>query len=423
MFKKEIYGIAVGSNLGNRLGYIRKGIELLKNFGIEIIEVSKIYETKALLLPDSPADWDINYLNLALKIRTDVLPETLLGYLKVVEAQVGRKPHLRWSPRELDLDILVWNHGEIDLPHLKIPHLELTNRLFALQPLSEIWPNNFLIQQVSIQDWLLRLQAKETLKITPFAVDRPTLLGIINLSPESFSVFYDIETAIKKVETFYQQGCEYVDVGGVSTAPGRKLVDEQVEWERLSPFLTKYPPKSARLSVDTFNLSIMKKLAAYPAVKMINDQSGELTQEKLSLFKQTDWKVVVMDNLGLPAENKCFDGIDIIEKVYDHLVENLNIWVRAGLSTERFIFDPGIGFGKTVAQNLLLLENLQLFKDLGVKVLVGHSRKSFLTKWQGNTQMNADHLTAALSYHLKQVADYLRIHEPLINLKWLARDI
>lgn len=416
--KKEIYGIAVGSNLGDRLGYIRKAIKLFSNYGLEIIEISRIYETEALLLPNSPDSWNIPYYNLVLKIRTDVLPEVLLRYLKAIEAQVGRKLSERWSPRELDLDILVWNHGEINLPNLKVPHLELTNRLFALQPLLEVWPGDFLINNATLVSWVERLQVTETLKLTPFRVDRPALVGIINLSAESFSDHDTVETGIKKVHEHFEQGCEYIDVGGISTAPDRTLMDENTEWDRLKPFLEKFPDNSAYLSVDTFRLSIMRKLLDYP-VKIVNDQSGDLDEAKLALFRNTDWQVVVMDNLGLPAQDKYFKGFDILEEVYRRLCFKLEAWTSAGLSLERFIFDPGIGFGKNLKQNLLLLDNLHIFRNLGVKILVGHSRKSYLTKWHGNSACNLDDLTGAVSYHLKNEVDYLRIHQPIVNRKWL----
>lgn len=126
--------IGLGSNRGDRLENLRKAVSLLPAKGVSVIKKSSVYETEAVGPPQP------DFLNAVIEVDTDHEPEELYRALKEIEAEVGRKPSERWGPREIDLDLLLYEDRVVDLPHLKIPHPEITNRAFVLVPLFEIAP-------------------------------------------------------------------------------------------------------------------------------------------------------------------------------------------------------------------------------------------------------------------------------------------
>ena len=130
--------IGFGSNLGNRRENIEKAIELLKKEeGVEVRKISSLYETDPVGGPPQG-----KFLNGVAEVKTSLTPRELLECLKKIEKDVGRKPgKVRWGPREIDLDILLYGDGSIDEPDLKIPHPEMHGRDFVLKPLSEIAPD------------------------------------------------------------------------------------------------------------------------------------------------------------------------------------------------------------------------------------------------------------------------------------------
>jgi 2-amino-4-hydroxy-6-hydroxymethyldihydropteridine diphosphokinase len=134
--------LGLGSNLGDRNLFIQRAIECLatENILSEII-VSRIYETPALLPDNAQPSWNQPYLNLAIKGYTSCEPFELLTKIKEIEAKLGRRHSPRWSPREIDIDILVYGNLDMHSPPLTIPHPGLLLRDFALLPLAEIWPN------------------------------------------------------------------------------------------------------------------------------------------------------------------------------------------------------------------------------------------------------------------------------------------
>ncbi len=131
----EVY-IGIGSNLGDREDYIRKSIGLMNDFGIAVIRLSSIIETEPYGYTDQPP-----FLNCVAHVETFYSPLHLLNALQLIEKTLGRKRSIRWGPRTIDLDILLYNSVVIDTPRLKIPHPDMVNRYFVLKPLSEIAPD------------------------------------------------------------------------------------------------------------------------------------------------------------------------------------------------------------------------------------------------------------------------------------------
>lgn len=132
--------LALGSNLGEREATLAQARMVLEMFDIEIVRASRILETPALMPVGAPADWDIPYLNQVLMVRTHLLPLELLAAIKHIESDLGRKPAARWAPREIDIDILVYDEVLMVSDLLTLPHRQLDQRRFVLEPLAEIAP-------------------------------------------------------------------------------------------------------------------------------------------------------------------------------------------------------------------------------------------------------------------------------------------
>ena len=144
--------IGIGSNLGNREENCKGAIKLLEANGIKVTKLSSMIETEPWGVEDQP-----KFINMAVEIETDLEPEALLACLKKIESEIGRSPAERWGPREIDLDILIYDDLAISMPELDIPHPHLAEREFVLRPLSEIAPEKILpVLKKSIKDLLLQ---------------------------------------------------------------------------------------------------------------------------------------------------------------------------------------------------------------------------------------------------------------------------
>lgn len=136
-----IYVIGIGTNLGNKIANIKTAISIISK-NLDIIRISSIYKSDALLKPEHPKEWNKSFLNLALLVKFDAAPEQLLELLKLIEFKMGREKNSpSWSPRIIDLDILIAENLTINTPNLQIPHRDFFNRDFSLIPAEEIAPN------------------------------------------------------------------------------------------------------------------------------------------------------------------------------------------------------------------------------------------------------------------------------------------
>jgi len=128
--------LGLGSNLGDRQANLEKAVEWLQTGGVEIVRTSACYETEPVGGPSGQG----KYLNAIIEVRSSLEPADLLGLCKQIEQQLGRQPTVRWGPRPVDIDILLWGDRVIDEPDLNVPHPEMANRAFVLVPLDEIAP-------------------------------------------------------------------------------------------------------------------------------------------------------------------------------------------------------------------------------------------------------------------------------------------
>jgi len=133
--------LGLGSNLGDRLSYLKQAISLLeKKQIVKDIVSSSIYSCKAMLMESSPAEWDIDFLNMAIYGKTSLSHKELLEKIKTIEHNIGRNNNAKWAPREIDIDILAYGTEAIIEANLTIPHQYLLQRSWALIPFAEVWP-------------------------------------------------------------------------------------------------------------------------------------------------------------------------------------------------------------------------------------------------------------------------------------------
>jgi dihydropteroate synthase len=213
------------------------------------------------------------------------------------------------------------------------------------------------------------------------AMDATRIMGIVNVTPDSFSDggrLSDDTAAVAHGKTLADQGADFLDVGGESTRPGSETVTVDEELRRIGPVIAGLA-NAAVVSVDTRNAAVMSA-ALEQGAAIINDVSAlGHDAESAGVVAKAKCPVILMHAQGAPKTmqlNPRYD--DVLLDVYDGLYARVVAAEVAGIARERICIDPGIGFGKTFAQNLQLMAGLSLFHGLGLPLLVGLSRKGFI---------------------------------------------
>ena len=244
------------------------------------------------------------------------------------------------------------------------------------------------------------------------------LVGILNLTPDSFSdggVFMDAGTALAHIEQLIADGADVVDIGAESTRPGATPLLPSEEWMRLAPVLAeleRFSAQAVQFSIDTRHVPTARKAIA-SGMHWVNDVSGLADDAMLEVIAKSNAQVVCMHSLGVPADKNITlaHDADVLEELFSWAEERIRRLLSAGVEAERIIFDPGIGFGKTAQQSMQILRDIRAFHTLGVKLLVGHSRKSFLGLPKDASNAQRDAATLAVSkYLISQEVHYLRVH-------------
>ena len=423
--------LGLGSNQGNRIAHLRQAVSMLSDHPqINILNKSSVFQTPALMQPDAPKSWDIDFYNCCIEVETSITPLSLLTIIKNIEKKIGRKLNApRWSPRVIDIDIIDYNNQCIQLEALRVPHVGLLERNFVLIPLLEISPywQHPLYPDINLHQ---KLKAFDVLPFAPFQLDQPKIIGILNLSTNSFSGD-GLKQLTEIKDKFFQlvdQGAEVIDIGAASSKPGAPSLSVEAEWEILFPVVEAlgswlnssdllFKPK---ISIDTYQSAIVKKLLDYP-VDFINDIYGINTKEICQLLKNRNLKYILMHHCG-PAGDKYLPikkpAIKQLLKFFIDKKENL---LAYGLCAKQIIFDIGIGFGKYPFQVQNILENLEDLSILGVGILVGHSRKASISlSIQTLSPEDRDFETAVISHKIKRSAQYLRVHNVVLTRRALC---
>ncbi len=217
--------------------------------------------------------------------------------------------------------------------------------------------------------------------------EKTAIMGILNVTPDSFSdggEFFHVEKAVEKAAQMLEEGANIIDIGGESTRPGAKPVSEEEELKRVIPVIKQIRKELGDnffISIDTYK-SKVAKAALEEGADIVNDISGlSFDEHMIDVIKEFDCPVIVNHIKGTPQnmqKNVYYD--DVVREIIEFLNKQISIALEKGIRKDRFIIDPGIGFGKNVEHNIEIIKRLKEFKILGFPILVGISRKSFIGK-------------------------------------------
>lgn len=246
----------------------------------------------------------------------------------------------------------------------------------------------------------------------------PLLMGILNTTPDSFSdggQFHAIDQAVARALQMEADGADIIDIGGESTRPGADPVTLDEELRRTIPVIRELSLKlKVPMSIDTTKAEVARQ-ALDAGAEIVNDISG-LTFDRamMDVCRESDAGICLMHIQGTPQtmqQNPHYD--DVVSEVSEFLQQQVDRCLMAGICAERMCVDPGIGFGKTADHNLQLLKAIpRLQQELQRPVLIGHSRKRFLSKILGRSVEERESGTIGVSIALAELGvDVLRIHD------------
>jgi dihydropteroate synthase len=242
-------------------------------------------------------------------------------------------------------------------------------------------------------------------------------MGIINITPDSFSdpgKYSDKENAVTRGLELVEQGADILDIGGESTRPGSESVSQAEELKRIIPVITELRKRTkALISVDTTKAKVAEEALAAGA-DIINDISAFRFDDRMPLLaSETGVPVILMHMKGVPKtmqSNPFYE--DLYQEIRCFLEERIATATAYGIKREKIIIDPGIGFGKNLAHNLSIINNLGFLEDLDRPILVGISRKSFIGKILNlPPQERAEGTIASAVLSVLKGAHILRVHE------------
>jgi dihydropteroate synthase/2-amino-4-hydroxy-6-hydroxymethyldihydropteridine diphosphokinase len=426
--------LALGSNLGDRYGRLIEAFDRLQPT-VALDTISSIYETEPWGYADQPC-----FLNAACGGETDLAPEELLGHVKAIELELGREPTFRYGPRAIDIDILLYGDRVFDQAGLQVPHARLHERDFVLAPLNEIAPEVIhprLEKTIGMLSEAIDLTQVRAFARRPLHVGsswwqwgRQTyVMGILNVTPDSFSGDGLLKKAdwlaavIDRGRAMLAAGAHILDVGGESTRPGSDVVLVDDELGRVVPAIRALTEAGlGPISIDT-NKAVVAHAALEAGAIMVNDVwAMRRDMDMADLIAERRVPVILMHNRSKP-QDAAFEARlggrytgsqydDLIPDIQRELQESVELARGAGVPDWKIILDPGIGFGKTVPQNLELLDRIGEFKALGFPILIGPSRKSFI----GYTldlppDQRVEGTAATVAIAIARGADIVRVHD------------
>lgn len=253
-------------------------------------------------------------------------------------------------------------------------------------------------------------------------MNRAQIMGILNVTPDSFSdggSFVSQQAIHRRIVEMLEAGADIVDVGGESTRPFAEPVSESRELDRVIPAIQEIRKISATIpvSIDTTKAEVARQ-ALVAGATTVNDISAlRHDPEMVDVVAGYDGPVIIMHMQGTPGDMQVAPQYsDVVEEIVEFFVQRLDWMEHKGIPKKRVILDPGIGFGKTLEHNLLILKNIRRFKKLGLPVLIGHSRKSFFDTFLHLPLEKRDCPTAIVSVLCaQQGADIIRVHDVSSN--------
>ena len=440
--------LAVGSNLGDRYQNIATALTTLEanaNNTIRVTRTSYLRMTPPMYVTDQPA-----FLNGAVEIETTLSPLELLRAIKTVEGDLGRdvgpnSTSIRFGPRPIDLDILLFDGYEVTNPddgtaaetlgendstpcslvmqteELEIPHPRMTEREFVLSPMGDLDGSYGRITHPKYNKTMTELlnsllhrnnnqtatsKDEQAVRVLPLPRGRMLLfnetiiMGILNITPDSFSdggkYSTSVELAAVRARQLEKDGAGIIDVGGESTRPGAEEVAVQEELERVITVITRIRQDSdVPISIDTRH-STVARAAIEAGADIVNDVSGGTHDpEMLSCVASLGVPMIIMHMRGNPKTmqsltnygDDCDGGGGVVSGVARELMQRSAAAEAAGIPRWLQVLDPGIGFAKDIDGNLSLLNGADALRQTcnNLPFLFGPSRKGFIGKIAGET--------------------------------------
>ena len=286
---------------------------------------------------------------------------------------------------------------------------DLTRAELNVSPLGKAMQKsmaNFLKQNCAIEANGFKLEpARKTV-----------VMGILNVTPDSFSdggKFFEIDEAVRHGKAMFEYGADIIDVGGESTRPGSEAVDEPEELSRVLPVVERLVDLGIPVSIDTSKSSVARSCIQAGAV-MINDISGmHFDPEIAEVAAEYQTLLVLMHIKGKPRDMQSDTHYDdLMGEIIEYLYDSAESAKNAGVSENKIIIDPGIGFGKSFYQNLEIIGRLRELKVLGYPIMLGPSRKAFIGGITGKPAPERLFGTCGVcAYAASNGADILRVHD------------
>ena len=296
------------------------------------------------------------------------------------------------------LEIITRNKNKIKSKTINIQDVKLLKR----------------IQILKIKKDLKKITSKRKNFIKNINFSKPTIMGILNLTPDSFSdggVYNKKAKSFKHIDDMIKSGAKIIDIGGESTRPGSKDIHHKVEFQRIKNVLKKFKRKYKQtcLSLDTRKPEIMIKALKF-GVDLINDVSGFSYGETSPLIiKKNKVSKVLHHMQGTPNTMQVRPTYqNVLLDIYDYFEKN----IKNKFKDNKIVIDPGIGFGKTLKHNLSLISKISLFHSLGFPILIGTSRKRFINQISGryDSKERIGGTLASIIFLLNQGVQIFRVH-------------
>ena len=251
-------------------------------------------------------------------------------------------------------------------------------------------------------------------------LDKPKIMGIVNLTPDSFSdggvYSQNAQTALAHAEQLLKEGADILDIGGESTRPGADYVSPEEEWARVKPVLAEVAGWGVPVSLDTRRTVIMEKALALGGVDIINDIAALTDDGAVELLaRQSDTGICLMHMQGLPENMQINPKYqDVVGEVARYLKERAAECIAAGIAPQRITLDPGFGFGKNLQHNIALMRHLpELMAETCFPLLIGVSRKRMIGELTGEADA-AERVHGSVAAALASVtrgAQIVRVHD------------
>ena len=300
--------------------------------------------------------------------------------------------------------------------NISFDHIEIISRNSKkIIPLKKINNLSKLIKKQVILD-LEKIRSKKKNFANLNFSQIPNIMGVLNITPDSFSdggKFNNKNKALTHALEMFKSGASIIDVGGESTRPGSKAINNKLEWKRIEKFI-KSANKKIPISLDTRKSDIMEKGINY-GVKIINDVSGlNYDIKTINVLKKYKISFILQHSKGNPEnmQNKPYYKNELLD-IYDYFEKKIKFLRSNGVMHNNIIIDPGIGFGKNLKHNMNLISNISIFHSLGFPILVGNSRKRFIKQISGknDTKNRVGGTVASSIYLMMQGVQILRVHD------------